>query len=64
MALRMTSGISEKEFLSRSGCNLTELFGTQLNILAQAGLINFDDERVKLTRKGLSLADSVMMEFV
>ena len=64
MALRMTSGISEKEFFNRSGCNLTELYGTQLNILAQAGLINFDDERVKLTRKGLSLADSVMMEFV
>ncbi len=64
MALRMTSGISKKEFFNRSGYNLTELFGTQLNVLAQAGLINFDDERVKLTRKGLSLADSVMMEFV
>ena len=64
MALRMTSGISKNEFFHRSGYNLTELFGTQLNILAQAGLINFDDERIKLTRKGLSLADSVMMEFV
>ncbi|HJO47963.1 MAG TPA: radical SAM family heme chaperone HemW [Candidatus Scalindua sp.] len=64
MALRMTSGISKNEFLSRSGYDLTELFGTQLNILTQAGLINFDDERIKLTRKGLSLADSVMMEFV
>jgi oxygen-independent coproporphyrinogen-3 oxidase len=64
MALRMTSGISEKEFFNRSGCNLTELFGTQLNILTQAGLINFDDERIKLTRKGLSVADSVMLEFV
>ncbi len=64
MALRMTSGISKNEFLRKSGCDLTELFGTQLNILTQAGLINFDDERIKLTRKGLSLADSVMMEFV
>ena len=64
MALRMTSGISKNEFLSRSGYDLTELFGTQLNILTQAGLINFDDERIRLTRKGLSLADSVMMEFV
>ncbi len=64
MALRMTSGISAKEFFDRSGYNLTELFGTQLNILMQAGLINFDDERIKLTRKGLSVADSVMIEFV
>ncbi|MBS1258409.1 MAG: Heme chaperone HemW [Candidatus Scalindua arabica] len=64
MALRMTSGISKNEFFNRSGYDLTELFGTQLNILTQAGLINFDDERIKLTRKGLSVADSVMMEFV
>ena len=64
MALRMTSGISKNEFFDRSGYDLTELFGAQLNILTQAGLINFDDERIKLTRKGLSLADSVMMEFV
>ena len=64
MALRMTSGISKNEFFDRSGYNLTELFGTQLSILTQAGLINFDDERIKLTRRGLSVADSVMMEFV
>ncbi len=64
MALRMTSGISRKEFVQRSGFDLNELFEKQLNNLMQAGLINFDDERVRLTRKGLSVADSVMMEFV
>ena len=64
MALRMTSGISKKEFTQRSGFDLNELFEKQLNNLTQAGLINFNDERVKLTRKGLSVADSVMMEFV
>ncbi|MBT3879706.1 MAG: radical SAM family heme chaperone HemW [Candidatus Scalindua sp.] len=64
MALRMTSGISRKEFIQRSGFDLNELFEKQLDNLTQAGLINFDDERVKLTRKGLSMADSVMMEFV
>ncbi len=64
MALRMTSGISKKEFIQRSGFDLNELFEKQLNNLTQAGLINFDDDRVKLTKKGLSVADSVMMEFV
>lgn len=64
MALRMTSGISRKEFFNRSGFDLTELFGRQLNNLAQSGLINLDDQRIKLTRKGLTVADSVMMEFV
>ncbi|OHB89924.1 MAG: hypothetical protein A3D13_05635 [Planctomycetes bacterium RIFCSPHIGHO2_02_FULL_40_12] len=64
MALRMTSGISRKEFFNRSGLDLTKLFGRQLNNLAQSGLINLDDQRIKLTRKGLTVADSVMMEFV
>ena len=64
MALRMTSGISKKEFTKKSGFDLNELFEKQLNNRSQAGLINFDNERVKLTTKGLSVADSVMMEFV
>lgn len=64
MALRMTSGISRNEFFNRSGFDLVELFGKQLNVLVQSGHINFDDERIRLTRKGLSVADSVMMEFV
>ncbi|MHC4308126.1 MAG: radical SAM family heme chaperone HemW, partial [Planctomycetota bacterium] len=40
MALRMTSGISKKEFIQRSGFDLNELFEKQLNNLTQAGLIN------------------------
>ncbi len=64
MALRMTSGISQREFLNRSGFDLKELFGKQLNKLVQAGFINFDDDIIKLTSKGLPVADSVMMEFV
>ncbi|MHC4270205.1 MAG: radical SAM family heme chaperone HemW [Planctomycetota bacterium] len=64
MALRMTSGISKEDFFARSGFDLNELFEKQLNNLTQAGLINFDDERIKLTKKGLSIADSVMMEFM
>ncbi len=64
MALRMTSGISKEDFFHRSGFDLNELFEKQLNNLTQSGLINFDDERIKLTKKGLSVADSVMMEFM
>ncbi len=64
MSLRMASGISKKEFFKRSGFDLLGLFGKQINGLAEAGLINFDDERISLTRRGMSVADSVMMEFV
>lgn len=64
MSLRMSSGITKTEFLKRSGFDLSGLFGKQINGLAEAGLINFDNERIKLTRKGMSVADSVMMEFI
>jgi oxygen-independent coproporphyrinogen III oxidase len=64
MSLRMSSGITKTEFLKRSGFDLSGLFGKQINDLAKAGLINFDDERIKLTRKGMSVADSVMIEFI
>lgn len=64
MALRMTRGISRKEFIDRSGFDLMDLFAQQVKRLVKADLISLDDERVRLTARGISLADSVMMEFV
>lgn len=64
MALRMTRGISRKEFVERSGFDVMDLFGQQVNRLVQADLITLEDKRVRLTPRGITLADSVMMEFV
>ncbi len=64
MALRMTRGISRKEFRERSGFDLMELFERQVNSLVKTGLVNLDDKRVRLTTRGTLLADSVMLEFV
>ncbi len=64
MALRMTSGISRKEFVDRSGYDIMDLFEQQVNSLLSADLINLDDKRVRLTARGILVADSVMMEFL
>jgi oxygen-independent coproporphyrinogen-3 oxidase len=64
MALRMTRGISRKEFIDRSGFDVMDLFEQQVNLLVKADLICLDNKRVRLTKRGISLADSVMMEFV
>lgn len=64
MALRMTAGVSRTDFFKRSGFDLYDLYHDQLFSLTQKGLINFDYDRIKLTKRGLSVADSVMMEFM
>ncbi|GJQ60042.1 MAG: coproporphyrinogen III oxidase [Candidatus Scalindua sp.] len=64
MALRLIRGISRKEFFDRSGFDVMDLFKEQVNDLVKADLICLDNKRVRLTKRGVSFADSVMMEFV
>lgn len=64
MSLRLRRGISNTDFYKRFGYNLEEQFGTQINRLVKEGLISYEDERLKLTEKGLFIADTVMTEFV
>ncbi len=64
MALRMTSGIKEEDFTRRTGFSLRELYGDVIDGLCESGLISMKRQRLRLTRKGLFVADSVMMEFI
>lgn len=64
MALRMTSGIKEKDFAARTGFTLRELYGDVIDRLCGLGLMGVGQGRLYLTRKGFFVADSVMMEFL
>lgn len=64
MSLRLRQGISNTDFFTRFGCRLEEQFGTQINRLVKDGLMSYENERLKLTEKGLFIADTVMAEFV
>ncbi len=64
MSLRMTSGIGERDFAGRTGFSLTELYGDVIDRLCHLGLLSMRQNRLRLTRKGLFVADSVMMEFL
>lgn len=64
MALRMTSGIKEKDFACRTGFSLMELYGDVIGRLCDLGLMSMKRGRLYLTRKGFFVADSVMMEFL
>lgn len=64
MSLRLRQGISNTDFYERFGCKIEEQFGDQIKKLINYGLISYDDEWLKLTEKGLFVADTVMTEFL
>jgi len=64
MSLRLRQGISNADFYERFGYKIEDQFGEQINSLAKDGLISYKAERLKLTEKGLFVADTVMAEFI
>lgn len=64
MALRMRSGIAEGEFHRRTGYSLAGLYGPSIEKFRRLGLLSLTGGRLRLTQKGLFLANQVMVEFV
>ena len=64
MSLRLRRGISNTDFYERFGYNIEDQFREQIHGLSKDGLVSYEDERLKLTEKGLFIADTVMAEFV
>lgn len=64
MSLRLRQGISNVDFYERFGYTIEDQFREQINRLTKDGLISYADERLKLTEKGLFVADTVMTEFI
>ena len=64
MSLRLRQGISNADFYKRFGYKIEDQFGEQINSLAKDGLVSYENEILKLTEKGLFVADTVMTEFV
>lgn len=64
MGLRLTRGISCSEFRRRFGCSLEDVFGGELAVLKQEGLIGEDSDYIYLTDRGRLLANYVLAYFV
>ncbi|MGB9839244.1 radical SAM family heme chaperone HemW [Thermovenabulum sp.] len=64
MGLRMIEGISKNEFKKRFCKQINDIYGTKIIELKEKGLIYEDEEKIKLTLKGLDLANLVFMEFI
>ena len=59
LGLRLMRGIHLQTYESRFGRNLREEYNGELDRLSQAGLIQFDDELLKLTTRGALLSNEV-----
>ena len=64
LGLRLIEGIGKKEFKQRFDSNIRDLFGTRLDALIKKQLLVEDGDRIRLTPKGLDLANEVFIEFI
>lgn len=64
LGLRRIEGVSVQKFKNKFGENPIFLFRNELNKLVEENLIIVDGDNIKLTNKGLDLANLVWEEFV
>ena len=64
LGLRTKGGVSYKKFKTRFKVDINNTFHKQIKKLVNLGLLQRDDNRIKLTRKGIFLANTVFREFV
>jgi len=64
LGLRLMKGIDIKEFEKRYGLSMDKVFGDKLKKLKNLGLIELDNKRIRLSKKGLPLANEVFAEFI
>jgi oxygen-independent coproporphyrinogen-3 oxidase len=62
--LRLIEGLELRRFSERFGVTMEQRFGPQLKRLIEGGLLLRDHGRLRLSQRGLELADSVFAEFL
>jgi len=63
-ALRLTDGIDEADFLDRFGVDIWTRYGGELELFLENGVITRIAGRLRLTRRGMLVANDVMTVFV
>ncbi len=64
LGLRTKDGVGYKIFKTRFGVSLNDIFPEQIKKLVNLRLLQKDNYRIKLTKKGVFLANTVFREFV
>jgi oxygen-independent coproporphyrinogen-3 oxidase len=64
MGLRLNGGIDVEEMDTRYGCDIMTRFGSALAPFATAGLVEIQPPALRLTRRGMLLANEILAVFV
>lgn len=64
LLLRLTDGLNFDVFAARTGRDARQSFAPQVDQLAPLGLITIDGRTIRLTDRGLGVADAVAAEFL
>ena len=64
LGLRLCEGVSETEFETRFGEKLQVVYGTEIQRHLRNGLLIREGDRLRLSAKGMDLANYVMSDFV
>ena len=64
LGLRMIEGIPHRRFLSRFKFSPQNVYGKEIDELQKEGLVTMDIKALKLTLKGLFLANEVFKRFI
>ena len=64
LGLRLKEGLNLSTFSKQFGITFQEAFGETVECLKKMELLEISNDQVSLTREGLFLADSVIVEFI
>ncbi len=64
LGLRKKVGISKRQFASKFGLSFDERYGLIVDKLCQEGLLQVEGDRVRMTKRGLFLGDTVAERFI
>ena len=64
LGLRKMDGISKKAFSEYFGKSLEDIYGEPIQKLEELNLLEQNDDRVWLTKRGIDVSNSVFVEFL
>jgi oxygen-independent coproporphyrinogen-3 oxidase len=64
LGLRMTCGVNDADFTRMHGLSIREAFGERLDKPLRAGLLEWQEGALRLTRLGMDLEDTVLVDLL
>lgn len=64
LGLRMTAGVSREEFKQRFDRDMFDVYGEVINKYTDQGFMSVDENRVRLTDRGIDVSNYILADFI